>query len=329
MEITQDYDNRTIGDTKWTNRRELNSLTEYYDESASSFRDKFAILDRIDGNKKKDNIYLILGNATRQLYRVFKEKNVNFMHSKVKSSIVYYFNSLETEAMIHFSDYVKMIAMYVNDLEKSVSTENKNNSFIDKIPFLKQKENRIVPVLNKEKIQKELDIYNNIANQIAFFDIEKDIEKAVNNHLDWMMSKEEFTGLNINKEIDSINQELSSLGINKRIDYRDNNKEKNNNFDDSLKKVQDKNKELEEFLKNEYNDSEIAEESSLGISKENDYREKTKELDDKVRKELEKSVKNGYKDDAETAEIIEIMEKYKNDINQSDSSIDNKTGRRL
>ena len=287
MELTQDYDNRTFEDTKWTNRRELDSLTEFYDEMASSFRDNFPSLDKIDGNIKKDNLYIILGNATRQLYRVFKEKNVNFMHSKVKSSIVYYFNSLETEAMIHFSDYVKMIAMYVNDLEKSVSTENKNNSFIDKIPFLKQKENRIVPVLNKEKMQKEIDIYNNIANQIVFFDIEKNIEQAVNYYLDWMMSQDEFTGLNINKEIDSINQELSSLGINKKIEHRENIEEKNYNIEDLEKKLLDKFKEIEEYLKNE------------------------------------------YKDDADIAEKIETMEKIKNDINQSNPSIDNKTGRRV
>ena len=287
MELTQDYDNRTFEDTKWTNRRELDSLTEFYDEMASSFRDNFPSLDKIDGNIKKDNLYIILGNATRQLYRVFKEKNVNFMNSIVIRSIVRYFRGLEIEAMIHFSNYVNMIDKYVNDLEKSVSPENKNNSFIDKIPFLKQKENRIVPVLNKEKMQKEIDIYNNIANQIVFFDIEKNIEQAVNYYLDWMMSQDEFTGLNINKEIDSINQELSSLGINKKIEHRENIEEKNYNIEDLEKKLLDKFKEIEEYLKNE------------------------------------------YKDDADIAEKIETMEKIKNDINQSNPSIDNKTGRRL
>ena len=287
MELTQDYDNRTFEDTIWTNRRELNSITEYYDEMASSFRDNFPSLDKIDGNIKKDNLYIILGNATRQLYRVFKEKNVNFMHSKVINSIVRYFRGLEKEAMIHFSNYVNMIDMYVSDLEKSVSPENKNNSFIDKIPFLKQKENRIVPVLNKEKMQKEIDIYNNIANQIVFFDIEKNIEQAVNYYFDWTMSQDEFKGLNINKEIDSINQELSSLGINKKIEHRENIEEKNYNIEDLEKELLDKFKKMEEYLKNE------------------------------------------YKDDAETAEIIETMEKYKNDINQSNPSIDNKTGRRV
>ncbi len=72
---------------------------------------------------------------------------------------------------------------------------------------------------NKSLGNKYLEQYNDICNQILNFSIEKDVVKAINSSIDVYMSEEWYNG-EINRDVDFYNKELSQLGINNKVEYR-------------------------------------------------------------------------------------------------------------
>ena len=171
-------------------------------------------------------------NKIIEVYRYVRNNGLFFSKSFCVKAIDAYFTKLVTDAIElaqqFLSENIKSQNELISKLESlSVRLDKlKNPGIIER--FTKNKYKKIIADYNgvKGSISKPvyvelLDQYTDICNQILNFNLENDIDKALNYKLDCLTDAADDSN-DFNSVVDEYNQELKIMGINKAIDYRQN-----------------------------------------------------------------------------------------------------------
>jgi len=190
---------RRIGENTSNDKsKNLDALENYrkmLEEMCNGILEQKLQIERYEKNSVSINpINIYLHNKMGELYKFFEKKNFSFADSAIMDALSCYFILIVQDAKEELSCYWDI-----------------NNSVVR--AFLHELKNKRYGI---EHIKK----FNEICNKLYEFSIEKDCVGALNRVLD---TYENLPGYNqhINNYIDRFNYELEKLGINQKIEERD------------------------------------------------------------------------------------------------------------
>ena len=180
--------------TIWTDQDELEVIKENIDMVNNSTNKALMLLNRIGLYKEQlPRIGIYINNKMMEVFKYYRSKNVEFAHSRVKNAVYEYLMRYMLDQAIDF-----ISSFY----DKSIYEDPNNDKY------------------SNPASHEDIENYIAICEEVYSFNIEEDVERAIDFYIDRYVNPRWYTG-GLNEEIDEINKELKELGINLFIEHRE------------------------------------------------------------------------------------------------------------